>query len=147
MDFEKLDTKPIAEHGAEMHVSHPALGHLLYEGEGADPKTGRLIDKSKPHEKVTITVRGYHAPSVQSAAKRSQAKAMNKLSEAESEKMGHDLIDALIVDWSNVSKAGEPLACTRANKIWLAEVNHDLFNQINEFAQDQANFFANASPD
>lgn len=144
MDFSTFDTKPVAEKGAEMHVAHPVLGHLLYDGKGADDQ-GKLIDKSKPHEKVTITVRGWHSPSVQAAIKATQSGKVQQRSEAELEVAGEKIVDALIVDWSNVSKGGEALDCTATNKAWLVEQNYKIFEQVYNFAQDQANFFGGAA--
>ena len=144
MDFSKTNTKSSAEAGKELHLRHPVLGHRLYDGDGAGVN-GLLTDAKKPHTKVAMTVRGYHAPSVVEAAKRTQRKGME--TDEDQEKAGGIIIDALVVDWSGITRDGKPPPCTKENKVWLTEQNHDIFKQIDAFAKDQANFFESEPTD
>lgn len=144
MDFSTFDTKDAADNGAVLHFVHPILGHYLYDGEGADAD-GRLVDPAKDHRPVTATIRGYHAPTVQAAMKSRDRARMERQSEAEIERTGRKLIDALIVRWDGVTRNGAPLECTAENKAWLTETNHAIFAQIDDFARDQANFFGSAA--
>lgn len=145
MDFTTINTKDAAEEGEILHVEHPVLGHLLYVGEGAD-SNGKLRDPQKGHEKVTMTVRGLHSESIQKARRDNDTKKTRKRSSSD-QKMGEDLIDALIIDWSNVIADKEPLDCTRENKIWLVEQDPNIMAQIMEFAADTENFFVSDAAD
>lgn len=144
MDFSTFDTKEAADDGAVLHFTHPILGHALYDGPGADAQ-GRLMDPAKDHQPVTAMVRGYHAPIVQAATKSKARARMQGQTHAEVEAVGRKLIDALIVSWQGITRDGKPLSCTAENKVWLTETNHAIFSQIDEFAKDQANFFADAA--
>lgn len=146
MDFSTFDTKDAADAGAMLHFVHPILGHLLYDGPGADAQ-GRLVDKAQDHRPVTATVRGYHAPTVQAAMRSRDRARMERQTEADIERTGRKLIDALIVDWQGITRDGKSLPCTAENKAWLTDTNHAIFAQIDEFAKDQANFFAPAAGD
>lgn len=57
MDFSKLETETGAETGAELHLRHPALGHFLYTGKGAD-ENGKLTEAKLKPQKVCVMVRG-----------------------------------------------------------------------------------------
>lgn len=144
MDFSTFDTKSAADEGAELHFIHPILGHLLYDGPGADA-LGRLVDPNKGHTPVSAIVRGYHAPKVQEATKIRNRARMQKQTDAEIEAAGRKLIDALIVSWQGITRDGKPLACNVENKVWLTETNYEVFGQIDAFAKDQANFFEAAA--
>lgn len=138
MDLNRVSTKESAEEGEPLHLLHPVLGHEIYTGEGADAD-GRLIDRDKPHEPVELIVRGFHSASVQEVVKRQQKKALR--SESAQEKAGADLIDAVIVSWTNVVRGDETLPCTRANKVWLMELDPDFWAQVQRFGQDREVFF------
>lgn len=138
MDFESTDISEAAEQGREMHILHPVLGHRLYEGEGAD-RNGFLTDHKKPHKKITMIVRGLHSATVAEVVKRAQRQGME--TDEDKEKSGAAFIDALVVDWSGITRGGKVLPCTKANKVWLTERNPSYFQQIQKFAEDQANFF------
>ena len=140
MDFSTFNTKPAADEGAVLHFVHPVLGHELYDGPGAD-EHGALVDPSKDHQPVTATVRGYNSDTVQQVAQQGQRRGLERQSKAQQDAAGRDLLDALIVDWQGITRDGKPLPCTKANKVWLTETNHEVFRLIDAFAKDQANFF------
>lgn len=138
MDFSTFNTKGAADDGAKLHFVHPVMGHYLYDGPGAD-SNGRLVDPKKKHDEVSAIIRGYHAPTVQSALSKGNAE---KMSPAQQAAAGRKLIDALIVSWQGITDGdGKPLPCTAENKHWLTEQNHSIFQQIDAFAKEQANFF------
>lgn len=143
MDLLSLDTRPAAERGAVLHLKHPVFGHRLYEGEGAD-QHGRLRDPEVEHEPVTITVRGEHSESVR-AVRRDAERARMAGEDLPEERLARDLADAMVVEWSGVTdEHGKPLPCTRDNKYRVLDANHRIWDQVRQFAADQANFFTAA---
>ncbi len=141
MDFGTIDSRDAADKGRDLHLCHPILGHLLYVGDGANTD-GELIDRKKSHDAITLKVRGYHSPKVQKALNVGKKKTVR--TDSETEELGEDFCDALIVSWANVEARGKPLKCTKENKVWLIEQDPGLFQQVHKFAEDRANFFDKA---
>lgn len=146
MDLTQFDTKDVAEAGRPLHMRHPFKKHLLYVGEGA-AETGKLFDRKRPHEKVTITVRGWHSETISSHFRALASEKLRNETEDDdplesADEKTDDLIDMLVIGWENVTDdAGEPLPCDRKNKIAVVRSNSDFERQVVNFAQDQANFF------
>mgnify|MGYP000719443125 CR=1 FL=1 len=143
MDLTRFDTKDAAETGRKLHMRHPFKGHLLYVGEGAAEETGRLSNKSKPHEPVTITVRGFHSESVAAHLRSLSADRLkNGDEDIDADENADNLIDLLVTGWENITgDDGEPRPCDRKNKVLVVRSNSDFELQVVNFARDQANFF------
>ena len=138
MDFKKLNTKAGAAKGAFLHLTHPALGHHLYTGEGADAD-GVLIEKSK-----AIAV-GCHVVGLESERARERAKKIQRSKlKGDDEENGLDFICSLVVDFVGIEQDGKPMVATDENKRAFFMESDALAEQVLEFAKDRANFFKRA---
>lgn len=139
MKLTKLETKTGAAKGAFLHLKHPALGHKLYTGEGADD-LGRLLDKD------TATPVGVHVMGPESERVREQMKAINSKKmkgDDETDEIGIAYLCALITGFSGLEgEDGKPLTSSDADKRAFLEQSDGLAEQIMEFALDRGNFFA-----
>ncbi len=148
MDLSTLNTAGPAERGSALHLKHPALGHLLYTGDGAS-EMGELIDESKA-EPVLVFVRGIESKSAREFA-RALHQARMKLDEkrpsdlAAIEKIGLDFAVSLVVGFSGLERDGKPLEATEENIRAFLSASDEIVSQVTEFAQDKRNFFAKGS--
>lgn len=143
MDFNRLNTKAGAERGATLHLKHPALGHLLYSGDGTDAD-GRAIDRRKKPTPVTVTVLGVESSAVQARAKELQRRRM-KRKDDDDEEIGLEFVCSLVVAFSGLERDGKPMEATEENKRLFFEQSGDLVRQVLDFATESGNFFATAS--
>ena len=141
MDFSKLETKIGAEKGAELHLRHPALGHLLYTGKGAD-ENGKLIDAKQEPQKVFVMVRGTESPTVQAQARDLQASILkNGGISNEDKEIGLAFASSLVISMHGIEKEGKPMEATEENKRDFFLQSDGLVEQVVKFAQNRANFF------
>lgn len=136
MDFSTLNTKSGAAKGAFLHLKHPALGHKLYTGEGAD-QDGIMVDKAK------VSPVGCHVMGLESERVRERAKAIQKSRlEGDEEENGLEFICSLVTELVGFTdKDGKPLQTTDENKRKLFEQSDGLVEQVLSFARERANFF------
>lgn len=127
MDFSALNTKVPAEKGAFLHLKHPALGTLLWDGEGADRK------------KVGVYVRGIESKTVQDRIKRTQKEKLDGVDGAE--EAGRAFAVSLIVSFDGVERDGKPLPATDEGIQWFFDQSDGFVEQVLKFAQDRASFF------
>jgi hypothetical protein len=160
MDLTSLNTKDAAEDGAELHFTHPAMGHLMYSGEGADLITGAIVDAEKPHVPIMGIVRGLESKTVRDMLK---ASAKSKLTSrnvknnspthiptdaeveremSEAQKSGMDLACVLLADITGLTINGKPMEPTDANKRNFFGQSDDLITQVLDVAKDKSRFFA-----
>ena len=127
MDFSTLDTKKAAEKGAFLHLQHPALGHLLWDGEG---------DSRKP---VGVYVRGMESKTVQDTLKRLQSDKLR------GDDDGDDLafVASLVIGFSGADRDGRPLTAEDAR--WFFGLSVGFVEQVVAFAKDRASFFKPAA--
>lgn len=137
MDFNKLNTVDGADKGAWLHLKHPALGHLLYTGEGADDD-GRLVKKGQA-KPVRVFVQGMESEAVQNIVREYQKK--NLSSESDKEEEGFVIGCALVTDFDGINKDGEPMTATKENKIAFFKQSGALVEQVTKFAANRANFY------
>ncbi|MFY0661315.1 MAG: hypothetical protein JXR15_12545 [Shimia sp.] len=141
MDFSKLETKTGAEKGAKLHLRHPALGHLLYSGKGAD-ENGKLIDAAKDAQKVFLMVRGTESPTVQKQARDLQASILKNGDISDEEKeVGLAFASSLVISMHGLEKGGKTMEATEENKREFLLLSDGLVEQVVQFAQSRANFF------
>lgn len=138
MDFSTLNTKSGASKGAFLHLKHPALGHKLYTGEGAD-QDGMLTDKAK------ASPVGCHVMGLESERVRERAKAIQKMRlEGDDEENGLEFICSLVTEIVGFEKDGKPMQTTEENKRAVFQQSDGLVEQVLNFAKDRANFFKRA---
>jgi len=127
MDFATLDTKTPAEAGAFLHLRHPALGHLLYDGE-------------KP---VGLMVRGTESKTAQDRLKAVQRDRMKGDKEGD----GLAFVCSLVIGFQGVERDGKAVDATDANVRWFFGLSDGFVEQVVTFASDRASFFKPASRD
>jgi hypothetical protein len=127
MDFAALDTKKAAEKGAFLHLKHPALGNLLWDGEGDDRKP------------IGVYVRGMESRTVQDTLKRIEADRLKGESD------GDDLsfVASLIIGFTGAERDGKPLTAEDAK--WFFGLSVGFVEQVVSFAKDRASFFRPAA--
>lgn len=144
MDLSALNTKTGANKGAFLHLKHPALGHKLYTGEGAD-EHGQLVDKA------TATAVGCYVLGLESEAARSRARAIaaarmkDKSDEDGDEERGLDFVCSLVTGFEGIEHDGKPLTASHEDKRAFFGQSDALIGQVMEFAQEKSNFFARTS--
>lgn len=137
MNFDKLNTVSGADKGAWLHLKHPALGHLLYTGEGAD-EDGRLKVKEKA-SKVRVYVQGMESEAVQNVVREAQKNQLK--SEGDEEADGFAIGCALVTEFEGIERDGEPLKATNENKTDFFKQSSSLITQVTQFASNRANFY------
>lgn len=142
MDLGKLNTKTGAEKGAFLHLKHPALGHKLYTGDGAD-EMGALMDKE------TATPVGCYVLGLESEAARARARALsaarvkgNAPDDDDGEEKGLAFVCGLVTGFQGIELNGKPITSSDADKRAFFGQSDGLLEQVLAFAQDRANFFA-----
>jgi len=163
MELKALNTKDAAEAGAELHFTHPAMGHLMYSGGGADPITGELVKADKNAAAIIGIIRGLESKTVRDtikAAAKSKLTSRNGKSKqpdhiptdaevdrevADAEKGGMDLACVLLADIKGLTLDGKPMEPTEENKRTFFDQSDALMMQVLDFAKDNANFFGNGS--
>jgi hypothetical protein len=143
MDFARLNTKTAAAKGAELHLRHPVLGHLLYSGDGCD-ENGAWDGTGEP-AKVVVYVRGMESKPVQDELRRLRVARVKDKRDADMEESGLALVCALVIGFGGLTKDGNPMEPTEENKRAFFAQSDDLVEQVSTFAQDKANFFATGS--
>lgn len=143
MKLTNLETKTGASKGAFLHLRHPALGHYLYTGEGAD-ELGRAIDKAKA-EKVGCDVLGMESERVREKAREINRRKTKNPDDAEAEEQGIEFVSSLVTGFHGITdEAGKPLQATPEGKRTFFEQSDDLVNQVMNFAGERANFWRGA---
>lgn len=142
MDFNIINTKADADRGSVLHYVHPQTRHPLYTGEGAD-EMGRLVDSSKPHEKVTAHVLGLESDRVREEAKRIQ-KAVAKTGAHDDS--GYRFAASLITELNGVFDGDRKIGASVDDLKWFFQRSEDFATQTIEFAKDSENFFVEPSP-
>lgn len=140
MKISSLTLPDSAEDGVDLHLKHPARGHLLYTGEGADAD-GRLVKRGKA-QPVTVRVRSIDSEAVQEARRADRRETLRD------PEMGGspNAIDAMIVSWAGLEdEDGKAWPCTRANKLAFMTRQPAFDRQVTAFSQDQSNFFGAAA--
>lgn len=141
MDFNIIDTKADADRGSILHFVHPQTRHPLYTGDGAD-KLGRLVDPSKPHEKVTARVLGFESERVRQEAKRVQKAAAKAGAHDDS---GYHFAASLITELNGVFDGERKIGTSFEDLKWFFKRSEDFVTQTIEHAKDAENFFAEPS--
>lgn len=146
MDLTNLDTKTSAAKGAWLHLRHPALGHPMYSGPGADERTGLLTDKTKDHQKVRVYVVGTDSPAVKAQAKAANASAMHASDPEADEQRGLAFVCSLVEKVEGISTKDadgtpRPLTASKSDLESFFDQSDALVSQVLNFAQDRANFF------
>ncbi len=139
MDISALNTKTGSQKGAFLHLRHPALGHLLYSGEGADA-LGRAVDMDKV-EKAGVTVFGAEAEYVQEQIARIQ-KLSDDGDKAAAKQRGLDFVCTLVREFHGLTANGLPLGSSDKDKRTFFEQSDGLVEQVIEFARERRNFFS-----
>lgn len=146
MDIAQLDVKTRSEKGSFCHLTHPAFGHPMYTGEGAD-EMGRLIDENLPHEKVGALVRGAEAETVQKyleKARRDALKGDEENKALKDDEDEDDLIYAkmLLIELVNITTDGKPLkGQTDKEKEVFFGLSNDFERQIYQHAAKREALF------
>lgn len=157
MDFKNLNTKNDNESGAFLHLTHPVMGHLLYNGWGDGRSEGitehnealsTLTDTEKKNlEAVGVICRGFEAPSVQEALEKARRKRLKDKNYSATDE-GYDVACAIIVEFVGFyDSTGQKREATRENKLSFLRQSDDIVRQIESFAKVQSNFFGSASRD
>lgn len=131
MEFSTMNTKTQAEKGAFLHLKHPALDYLLWDGEG---------DKKK---KVGVMVRGTESKTVQD-----RLKAVNKerlTNPDDDSKAGLDFVVSLVFELIGIDRDGKPAASTDENIRWFFQLSDGFVEQVLEFAKKRASFFSSTA--
>jgi hypothetical protein len=126
MDFSAFNTREAAEKGAFLHFRHPTTGKPLF-------------DKGEP---VGVYLRGMESRTVTEEMRRvAKAKMLG-------EAAGLKLAKALVVRFVGVEREdGTPLGNSEADIEWLFGLSSSFEEQIINFAQDRASFFADSGTD
>lgn len=133
MDFSALNTKAAAEKGAFLHLKHPALKTLLWDGEGKD------------RQAVGVTLRGMESKTVQDRLKRLQKDRMTDGKPADPED-GLDFVVSLVIGFTGCDRDGVPLDAKNEDDVrWFFGLSDGLVEQVIEFARERANFFKDAA--
>lgn len=140
MEIGSLETKSRANRGAFLHLKHPALGHRLWTGEGADEE-GRVTDQEKA-EKVGVWVVGLESERVRERAKALQKSAMKE--EDGADEAGLEFVCGLVTEFHGLTKDGKPLPATDQAKREFFQQSDAFVEQVTEFASDRANFWSAA---
>jgi len=156
MEFANLDTKTPAEAGSFLHLRHPSLGHLLYNGDGCD-KHNQWIDIKKPAEKVGVIVRGIESESVQNLAKSISANRMKNANGKrkgpggevnqtleEEEQEATDFCVSMVINFVGINRDGKPLEANDENKRAFFGSSDDLIKQVADFAKNHRYVFTGA---
>lgn len=142
MKFSDLSLPEHAQDGKDLHLRHPAFGHLLYTGKGAN-HIGELVGPKKDAQPITVRVRSSDAEVVQNAQRKDMRAGMDG-----GDSTPENLIDAMIVSWTGLEdEKGEPWPCTRANKIAFVVSQPDFDRQVTAFSRKQSNFFEKRGAD
>lgn len=145
MEFSTLDTITGAEKGAFLHLKHPALGHKMYTGKGANPD-GTKVDGAKDVQKVGVTVLGRDAETVKGMAEKLADLRGNPDSDPEEvKKASKDFVCAMVVEFHGLTKDSKPMQPTNENKRVFFDQSDDLVEQVIRFAMNRANFWSAAS--
>lgn len=145
MQITSLNTKTGAAKGAFLHLKHPALGHRMWTGEGAD-ELGRLVDKEKA-QKVGCTVIGTESEQVREQARAMQKKKMKaKEDEEEDDDTGLAFVCSLVTEFVGLEDSdGKPLKANEEGKRDFFGQSDGLVEQVLGFASDRGNFFSGGS--
>ena len=156
MDFAKLDTKTPAENGAFLHLRHPSLGHLLYNGKGCDEHND-WKDKKKDASKVGVIVRGVESESVQNHAKKLDAQRIKNTNgkrkapggevERTAEEIEQEALDfcvSLVVGFVGFEKDGKEIVADENTKYAFFTSSNNLIEQVVDFAKDHQFAFTSA---
>lgn len=144
MDVSKLNTKIGAAKGAFLHLKHPALGHKLWTGEGADEE-GRATDRMKA-EKVGLKIVGFESERIRQRAKKLNEEKLKRkddgVEDADAEEEGLDFLASLVTDVCGLTRAdGTPLKPVKEDLRYLFDQSDDFGQQVLAFAQNRANFY------
>lgn len=148
MDASKLNTKTGATKGAFLHLKHPALGHRLWTGAGADDE-GRLENKESA-EKVGLKIIGFESERIRQRAKQLNAEKLKRkddgVDDADAEEEGLEFLASLVTEVYGLTKAdGTPLTPSKEDLRYLFDQSDDFGQQIMTFAQSRANFYKASS--
>ena len=150
MDASKLNTRAYATRGTFYHLMHPGIrpAFHLYQGEGAD-KDGRLVDVSKPHEKIGIELRGIEAKEVKAAFLKLvdlQRVAGANLDTPEVRAALLEFLQKIVIRFVNLEKPnGDEIGTSLEDLNWFIELSDNFGQQIINFASDTTNFFEKSS--
>lgn len=145
MDVLGIKVASILEEGATLHLKHPLGGWLMYSGEGADPKTGVLVDKEKPHVPIALKVRGFESPSV-IAAVQSVSKRRAGGEEISDDQAGNEYLSAVVIGWTGIGVNGQDESpCTPENvkAFFATEFGEAVAKQVFPFARNGKNYARN----
>lgn len=141
MDLTKLNTKAGAEKGADLHLRHPAMGHLVYTGKGVDEYGD--WDGTGPATPVCVTLRGTESRSVQDRIKALQKQ---KLKNVDDEESGLDFVCSLVIGFKGLTLDGKPMEATPDNIRAFFMQSDSLVEQVLDFVKDKTHFFSKGSP-
>ena len=127
----------MADDGQFLHLEHPVTGDKLYSG-------------GKP---IQIKIMGTDSPKFREAAakieaKRAQHRARNRgvIPAAIDDALNLDLVTQMTVGWENMNNPdGTPLPFNPENVKKLYRERRWIFEQVNVFAADRANFLLSKS--
>lgn len=137
MKLTNLETKTGAGKGAFLHLKHPALGHYLYTGKGADD-LGRKVEKDA--QAVGVHVLGMESERVREQAKTIKSRKLK--GDDDAEEAGIEFVSTLITEFVGIEDAdGNSLKATDEAKREFLSQSDGLLEQILDFAGDRANFW------
>lgn len=141
MDLGSLNTKTAANAGAWLHLKHPAFGHKLYHGDGADDM-GRLVDASKEHKPIRVRVLGSESQAVQEVNRAVEEARMHGETITPDEH-GMRLCCAMVTEFEGIERNGQPLAGSDEDGKRAFFLQSDsIVQQVLDFAKNSANFFS-----
>lgn len=147
MDFSTLNTKTGANKGAFLHLKHPALGHKLYSGDGADD-LGHRIDPETA-EAVGVFVIGLESEVARERARQIQKARMKGGADDDdddADERGMDFVCGLVTAFTGIEDSdGNPLNASDEAKREFFRQSDNLIEQVMAFAQERSNFFKVAS--
>jgi hypothetical protein len=126
LDLSSLKEEASAiEDGVEVKITHPVTGE----------ETGMIV-----------TVASYESSAVRSVQRRIANSAMKKRKKGmptaeDAEEGTYAIAAAAVLGWSGVTEDGEPLEFTKSNVIKVLKAWPFIAEQIDEVADDRANFF------
>ena len=149
MDLKLLDTKTPAENGADLHLRHPVMGHLLYntKAKNVDANGKLTTDAEGDAKPIIVMVRGTESPSVRARLKEVNADDLLRRKISKALDVGEDFAHSLVIGFKNLTIDGRDLSDSDEDKRIFFAQSDDLMKQVLTFAEEKTNFFKSASAD
>lgn len=146
MKLDSLNTATPAEEGRLCQFKHPAFGHLLWTGPGANPDGSR--GEEGDVEPVGAIIRGWHSDTVQALIrKHAKAQLRDGKDVIDEETAGRQLAQALVVRFVGIEDGDEPLKADKDGIEKLFKNTPQFQAQILAFSKDASRFFTKQPTD